>query len=205
MEKALVLALSAFGACLGIGLAALGAAIGDGHAASKMLEGTARQPEMGGKLLVNMLISIGLIESMPIIAAVISIVLVFANPFVSQQPVQARRPRFEIGQDVPEALAIVLVEQRVGIDEDIAGAFLCGVHDLRKAQPAAKLLLQLVDQPHAHDVLLIAVIAHAALVGVIGGTAGSICNGLRRFDAQERPCAGRNIGRVFHHGDTLHR
>ena len=64
MEKALVLALSAFGACLGIGLAALGAAIGDGHAASKMLEGTARQPEMGGKLLVNMLISIGLIESM---------------------------------------------------------------------------------------------------------------------------------------------
>ena len=82
MEKALVLALSAFGACLGIGLAALGAAIGDGHAASKMLEGTARQPD-GGKLLVNMLISIGLIESMPIIAAVIAIVLVFANPFVS--------------------------------------------------------------------------------------------------------------------------
>lgn len=38
---------------------------------------------MGGKLLVNMLISIGLIESMPIIAAVIAIVLVFANPFVS--------------------------------------------------------------------------------------------------------------------------
>ena len=35
MEKALVLALSAFGACLGVGLAALGAAIGDGHAASK--------------------------------------------------------------------------------------------------------------------------------------------------------------------------
>lgn len=35
MEKALVLALSAFGASLGIGLAALGAAIGDGHAAAK--------------------------------------------------------------------------------------------------------------------------------------------------------------------------
>ena len=48
-----------------------------------MLEGTARQPEMGGKLLTNMLISIGLIESIPIIAAVIAIVLVFANPFVS--------------------------------------------------------------------------------------------------------------------------
>ena len=69
------------GAAIGIGLAAMGAAIGDGHAASKMLEGLARQPEMGGKLLVNFLISVGLIESMPIIAAVISIVLVFANPF----------------------------------------------------------------------------------------------------------------------------
>ena len=93
----------------------------------------------------------------------------------------------------------------VGVDEGIAAALLCGVHDLRKAQPAAKLLLQLVDQPHAHDVLLIAVIAHAALVGVIGGTAGGICNGLRRFDAQKRPCAAGNIGRVFHHGDSLHR
>ena len=75
----LVLALSAMGAAIGIGLAAMGAAIGDGHAASKMLEGLARQPEMG-KLLVNFLISVGLIESMPIIAAVIAIVLVFANP-----------------------------------------------------------------------------------------------------------------------------
>ena len=76
----LVLALSAMGAAIGIGLAAMGAAIGDGHAASKMLEGLARQPEMGGKLLVNFPISVGLIESMPIIAAVIAIVLVFANP-----------------------------------------------------------------------------------------------------------------------------
>lgn len=83
MEKAIVFAISALSAGLGVGLAALGAAIGDGHAAAKMLEGLARQPESGGKLLVNMLISIGLIESIPIIAAVIAIVLVFANPFAS--------------------------------------------------------------------------------------------------------------------------
>ena len=83
MEKAIVLAVSAFSACFCIGLGALGAALADGNAASKMLEGTARQPEMGGKLLTNMLISIGRIESIPIIAAVIAIVLVFANPFIS--------------------------------------------------------------------------------------------------------------------------
>ena len=75
--------------------------------------------------------------------------------------------------------------RRVGVDEDTAGAFLGGVHDLRKAQPAAKLLLQLVDQPHAHDVLLVAVIAHAALVGVIGGAAGLVRDGFRGFDAQK--------------------
>ena len=42
-----------------------------------------RQPEMAGKLLTNMLISIGLVESIPIIAAVIAIVLVFANPWLN--------------------------------------------------------------------------------------------------------------------------
>ena len=83
MEKAIILALSGFGAVVGLGLAALGAAIGDGHASAKMLEGMARQPEMGGKLLVNLLISVGLIESMPIITLVIAILLIFANPFVS--------------------------------------------------------------------------------------------------------------------------
>ena len=33
-------------------------------------------------LLINMLISVGLIESIPIIAAVIAIVLLYANPFL---------------------------------------------------------------------------------------------------------------------------
>ncbi len=83
MEKAIVLAVSAISASLAIGLAALGAALGDGNVTSKALEGMTRQPEQSGKLLTNMLISVGLIESIPIIAAVIAIVLVFANPYIS--------------------------------------------------------------------------------------------------------------------------
>lgn len=82
MEKAIVLAVSAFSAALAIGLAAIGAALGDAKATGQALEGMARQPEQAGKLLTNMLISCGLIESIPIIAAVIAIVLVFANPFI---------------------------------------------------------------------------------------------------------------------------
>lgn len=62
--------------------AAFAAAFGDSRVADRALEGMTRQPEMAGKLFTNMLIAIGLVESMPIIAIVIAIVLVFANPFV---------------------------------------------------------------------------------------------------------------------------
>ena len=83
MEKAIVLAGSAISAAIAIGLAALGAALGDSKVSSTALDGMTRQPEMAGKLLTNMLISVGLIESIPIIAAVIAIVLVFANPWLN--------------------------------------------------------------------------------------------------------------------------
>lgn len=83
MEKAIVLAVSAISAAIAIGLAALGAALGDSKVSSTALDGMTRQPEMAGKLLTNMLISVGLIESIPIIAAVIAIVLVFANPWLN--------------------------------------------------------------------------------------------------------------------------
>ncbi len=82
MEQAIIMAASAIGAGLAIGLAAIGAGIGDGAVTAKAIEGMARQPEAKGTILVNMLISVGLIESIPIIAAVVAIVLVFANPFI---------------------------------------------------------------------------------------------------------------------------
>ena len=82
MEHAIIVAASVLSAGIAIGLAAIGAAIGDGAVTSKAIEGMTRQPEAKGTILVNMLISVGLIESIPIIAAVIAMVLVFANPFV---------------------------------------------------------------------------------------------------------------------------
>ncbi len=82
MENAIIVAASVLGAGFAIGLAAIGAGIGDGVVTAKAIEGMARQPEAKGTILVNMLISVGLIESIPIIAAVIAIVLVFANPFL---------------------------------------------------------------------------------------------------------------------------
>ncbi len=82
MEHAIIIQYSVIAAAIIAGLAAIGAAIGDAIVTSHALDGMARQPEMAGKLFTNMLISVGLIESMPIIAIVIAIVLVFANPFL---------------------------------------------------------------------------------------------------------------------------
>jgi len=82
MEHAIIVASSVLGACFAIGLAAFAAAISDGILTAKAIESMARQPEAKGTILVNMLISVGLIESIPIIAAVIAIVLVLANPLL---------------------------------------------------------------------------------------------------------------------------
>ena len=82
MEHAIMVAGAFIGAGLAIGLGAVGAGIVDGSVTAKAVEGIARQPEAKNTILINMLISVGLIESIPIIAAVIAIVLLYANPFL---------------------------------------------------------------------------------------------------------------------------
>lgn len=82
MENAIIVGCSVIAAAIAAGLAALGAGIGDGVVSSKAIEAIARQPESKQSVMVTMFISVGLIEALPIIAAVVAIVLVFANPFV---------------------------------------------------------------------------------------------------------------------------
>lgn len=82
MEDAIVIAASVLAAGLIGAGASVGAGVGDGLVTSKAIECIARQPEEASTFQVNMFISVGLIEAMPIIAIVIAIVLVFANPFV---------------------------------------------------------------------------------------------------------------------------
>ena len=77
---ALLNGLCAIAAGLMLGLGALGAGIGDGLVSSKTVEGTARQPEAGGRLLTLMFISVGIIEALPVIGLGIALLLIFANP-----------------------------------------------------------------------------------------------------------------------------
>ena len=78
--KQVIAAAGLIGASLALGLAAVGAGIGDGLVTSRTVEGVARQPEARGNLLTLMLISVGLIEALPIIVLVFAIILIFANP-----------------------------------------------------------------------------------------------------------------------------
>jgi len=64
----------------GIGLAALGTGIGMGRAIDGALQGTARNPEAGGKIMTTMIIGLALIESLCIYALVICFILVFKVP-----------------------------------------------------------------------------------------------------------------------------
>ena len=64
----------------GIGIAALGTGHAMGNAISAALQGTARNPEAGGKIMTTMIIGLALIESLCIYALVICFIMVFKIP-----------------------------------------------------------------------------------------------------------------------------
>lgn len=67
---------------LGFSLAAGLCGIGQGMAVAKGLEGIARQPEATNKIQVSMLLGLAFIESLSLFVLFVSIVLLFANPFI---------------------------------------------------------------------------------------------------------------------------
>ncbi len=83
MEHAIMVAAALIGAGITMGLAAIGAGVGDGLVTSKFIDGITRQPEAKNTLFTNTLISVGLIEAMAIIAAVIALIMLYANPLIS--------------------------------------------------------------------------------------------------------------------------
>ena len=64
----------------GIGVAALGTGLGMGNAINGALQGTARNPEAGGKIMTTMIIGLALIESLRIYALLRCLLMVFKIP-----------------------------------------------------------------------------------------------------------------------------
>ena len=79
MDQTIVVQYSLIASALIAAVSAFAAAFNDAKVASHAIDG---QPEIQGQLFTSMLVGIGLVESIPIIAIVISLVLVFANPFL---------------------------------------------------------------------------------------------------------------------------
>ena len=70
----------AIAAGVGTAIAALGCGIGQGNAVRGALEGLARQPEAGGRILTFMIIGLAIIESLTIYALVLGFMLMGKLP-----------------------------------------------------------------------------------------------------------------------------
>lgn len=78
---ALVAAVSIFSAAFVMGLGSLGPAIGQGKAIASALAAIAQQPDETGSVTRTLFIGLAMIESLAIYCFVISMILLFANPF----------------------------------------------------------------------------------------------------------------------------
>ena len=81
-EGEMLKSYSVLAASICLGIAALGGAISMGNTASATISGTARNPSIGGKLMTTMFIALAMIEAQVIYALVISLILLFGNPFI---------------------------------------------------------------------------------------------------------------------------
>ena len=68
---------------LAIGVGAIGAGLGIGNAASGACNAVGRNPGVQGKIMMTMLVGMAMAESIAIYALVVSLVILFANPYAS--------------------------------------------------------------------------------------------------------------------------
>ena len=81
MAQAIAIAGSAIGAGIAV-ISGIGSGIGQGFAAGKGAEAVGNQPEAQGDIISTMLLGAAVAESTGIYGLVISIILIFANPWV---------------------------------------------------------------------------------------------------------------------------
>jgi len=77
-----ILAFTALGVTLILGLGALGTAIGFGILGGKFLEASARQPELAPMLQVKMFLVAGLVDAVTMIGIGIGMWFTFASPYL---------------------------------------------------------------------------------------------------------------------------
>ena len=97
--------LSVIGAAISIAITGAAAAIAQGRAATSALDGIARQPEASGPIGTNLILGLAFIESIAIYALVISLILIFANPFTkTSQSLEEGKAKLELIQIETQAI-----------------------------------------------------------------------------------------------------
>ena len=76
-----IISITASALCMAIG--AIGPALGEGKALGQALSSIAQQPDESASISRTLFIGLAMIESVAIYCFVISIILIFANPFWS--------------------------------------------------------------------------------------------------------------------------
>jgi len=72
---------SIIGAALAIGIGAIGPALGEGRAVAQALQAIAQQPDESNTITRTLFVGLAMIESTAIYCFVVSMILIFANPF----------------------------------------------------------------------------------------------------------------------------
>jgi F-type H+-transporting ATPase subunit c len=72
---------SILGAALCIGMGAIGPALGEGRAVAQALSSIAQQPDETGTITRTLFVGLAMIESTAIYCFVVTMILLFANPF----------------------------------------------------------------------------------------------------------------------------
>ncbi|EGJ49175.1 F0F1 ATP synthase subunit C [Desulfocurvibacter africanus] len=77
-----VISMTSLATALGMAIAAAGCGIAQGMGLKAACEGTARNPEAGGKITITLILGLAFIESLAIYALVVNLILLFANPML---------------------------------------------------------------------------------------------------------------------------
>ncbi len=73
--------VSIFTSGITIGMGAIGTALGEGRAVAQAMTAIAQQPDESGTLSRVLFVGLAMIESTSIYCLVVSMILIFANPF----------------------------------------------------------------------------------------------------------------------------
>lgn len=82
MTGDLIQIVSIIAAVLSVSFGALGPALAEGRAVAAALDAIARQPEAAGTISRTLFVGLAMIETTAIYTLVVSLLVLFANPFV---------------------------------------------------------------------------------------------------------------------------